>query len=356
MPQTTSDQMRLGILSLIAACAIWGVSGLYFKLLSHLPPIEVLAHRTFWSAVFFVGVVAYQGRLPVLRAVMASRQILILAGAAVVISCNWFWFIWAIGQGRATEASLGYFIFPLVAVLLGRIFFGERLGALQWTAVGLAAGAVALLTWGLGVAPWISLLLAVTFGTYSAIKKRLSAGPVISVTGEVLLIAPLSLVMILGFGAADGAGIDRILAVGQPGGLRWSEILLLVASGPITALPLILFSNATRKVPLSTVGLVQYLNPTLQFLVATLIFAEPISRWHAIAFPLIWLALAIYTIATLRRGKGDRQTGNNPDRFDQDRPDQDEPDQESAARRLATHSSTEAVLPQNSRSEGSAKP
>lgn len=324
------SQARLGILSMVAACTIWGLSALYYNLLSHLPAIEVLAHRTLWSAVFFLAVIALQGRIGALRALLGGRDLAGVVVAALMISCNWFFFIWSVGNGRATEASLGYYIFPLVAVLLGRVVFGERLSGAQWAAVGLAAGAVALLTWGLGVPPWISLILAVTFGLYGVVKKRISAGPVLSVAGEVLVLVPVAFAVLTVFASPGGAGVDRMLALGQSGGLGWGEMALLIGAGPLTAAPLILFSNAARKVALSTVGLVQYLNPTLQFLVAVLVLAEPVSFWHAIVFPLIWIALALYSTSTLR--------------------------QDRAARRLATQSSTEAVLSQNPRSESSAKP
>lgn len=324
-------QARSGIWFMIAACTIWGLSPLYYKLLSHIPAIEVLAHRTLWSAVFFTLVLTGQGRLPELAGLLGSgRRLIVVAAASLLIACNWYFFIWSVGAGRATEASLGYFIFPLVAVLLGRILFQERLAAAQWLAVLLAVLAVAVLTFGLGVPPWISLLLAVTFGLYGAVKKRISARPVVSVTAEVWVLVPIALCVIAVFGTAEGAGLDRILALGGSSGLSYDEMGLLILSGPLTALPLILFSAATHRVPLATVGLLQYLNPSLQFLCATLILAEPVSQWHAIAFPIIWLALGVYTVSALR--------------------------QDRAARNLATQSSTDVVVPQSARSEGSAKP
>ncbi|WP_323764349.1 EamA family transporter RarD [Marinovum sp.] len=330
MTNEQSASRRGGILAMVAACCIWGLSGLYYRMLAEIPALEVLAHRTLWSAVFFAVVIAVQGRLGELRAMLAGRGVVVVALAALMISTNWFFFIWSVSNGHATEASLGYYIFPLVAVLLGRLVFGERLSRAQWLAVGLAATAVALLTWGLGAAPWISLVLAFSFGFYGLIKKQMSAGPVISVTGEVLVLVPIALVVIMLSGSEQGAGLARLRAVGTEAGLSWGTLALLIGAGPLTAMPLILFSTAARRVPMATVGLVQYLNPTLQFLVAMLIFAEPVSQWHGVAFPMIWAALAIYTLASLGRDR--------------------------AERRLARQSSTEAVLPQNRRNEGSAKP
>lgn len=325
------SQVQIGILNMVAACVIWGLSGLYYKLLSHIPAIEILAHRTLWSAVFFTSVLALQGRLGQLwRLLAGARQVVTVACAALMISCNWFFFIWSVGAGRATEASLGYYIFPLVAVLLGRIVFRERLAPAQWLAVGLAGCAVAVLTWGLGVLPYISLILATSFGIYGVFKKRIAFGPVVTVSAEVILLTPIALVIMVGFGTAQGAGLDRVLAVGTETGMSWRDMALLMFSGPLTATPLILFAAATHRVPMATVGLVQYINPTLQFLVAALVFAEPVTLWHGIAFPLIWVALAFYSWTALR--------------------------QDRAARRLARHASTEVVLPQSALRDGSAKP
>lgn len=287
------------ILAMVAACVIWGLSPLYFALLRHVPPLEVLSWRALWSLLFFAGFLALRGRLADLPAALAVRRragLVALAGA--LVSANWFGFIFAIQNDYATEASLGYYIFPLVAVLLGRVVFGETLSAPQWGAVALAASAVGVLSVGLGAAPWIALWLAATFGGYGMVKKRLDLGPVVSVTAEVLLLAPLALAWI----AAGGRGLDWPV----------STLALLAVSGVQTGLPLILFSYAARGVRLSTVGVVQYLNPTLQFLIAVLIFAEPVSPAHVIAFPLIWLALALYSVAVLRQEKARRRALSNP--------------------------------------------
>lgn len=324
-------QARSGIVLMVAACTIWGLSPLFYKLISHIPAIEILAHRTLWSTLFFVGVLMVQGRLGLLgHLLLRPGNALSVLVAALLIGTNWYIFIWAVGVERTTEASLGYFIFPLVAVLLGRVLFAERLSVSQWMAVALAGIAVALLTWGLGVLPWISLLIAFSFGLYGVAKKRLSAGPVVSVTAEVAMLSPIAVLVIMAFGTTGGAGIDRIMQLGQPGGLSLADMGLLLLSGPLTALPLILFSAAARKVPLATVGLVQYINPTLQFLCATLVFAEPVSRWHAIAFPVIWGALVIYTMSVFR--------------------------QDRAARRARRQASTDLAVSQIPLSEGSAKP
>jgi len=283
-----------GVIALIATCTIWGLSGLYYKLLEHIPPLEILAHRTLWSFIFFAIVLAFQGRLKLLgRAVGSGRRVFLAGVAALMISINWYVFINSIQIGRAVEASLGYYIFPLVAVLLGAVVLRERLSRMQTLAVALATAAVITLTAGLGVAPWIALILATSFGLYGLIKKQIEAGPVVSVTAEVMLLAPIALV-VLARAHINGTGAF---------GANLSDSLLLSFSGLLTATPLILFSYAAKRVRLATLGLVQYINPTLQFLVATFVFQEFFSFWHAIAFAMIWVALAIYTVASLGQEK-----------------------------------------------------
>lgn len=283
---------------MVAACVIWGLSPLFYKLLVHVPPVEVVAHRTLWSLLIFSGWLGIQRRLrEVPAALNGLRPAGLTALASLMISANWVLFIWSVGNDRVTEASLGYFLFPLVAVLAGRFVFGERLGPWQWSAVALAGLAVAVLTYGLGVPPWIALILSTTFGAYGVLKKQLALGPVVSVTAEVALLAPLAaaILVLRPFGPEPAFGQD------------WLTSSSLVLSGLLTASPLMLFSYAARRVKLATVGLLQYLNPTLQFLCAVVIFAEPFGPWHAIAFPMIWVALAVYLVSELVRDRAVRR-------------------------------------------------
>lgn len=290
-----SEQTK-GLWALIAACATWGVSGLFYKMLAAVPPLEILAHRTLWSLVFFGLVLLARGGLADLGRALSSRWVGVVAIAAVVISLNWFGFIWSVQNGHAMEASLGYYIFPLVAVGLGVVFLRERMTPAQALAVALAAAAVLWLTWSVGRVPWIALFLAGTFGIYGLVKKRLPLTSTVSVAAEVVLLAPLA----LGFLLAEHFGWGMAARPGAFGsGLQTT--LLLMFSGVLTGLPLMMFSYATQRVRLSTVGLVQYLNPTLQFVVALFAFGEPLTHAHAVAFPLIWAALAIYSVASLRR-------------------------------------------------------
>ena len=287
-----------GILALIACNLMWGAAPIFFKEISHIPATEVLAHRAIWSFVLFAGLLAFQGRLTTVRdAFSTPRRVGILTFCMVMVSANWFLFIYATALSRNTDTSLGYYILPLAIVALGRLLYGERLDRLQSLAVGLAALAVVLLAIGLGALPWISLVLATTFALYSAIKKTLPLGPVVSVTAEVILFLPVAIVILW-----------QVYAVG-PGafGQNLHDSAFLILSGVQTALPLILFSYAARRVRMTTVGLVQYLNPTGQFLCAVLIYGEALTLWHGLAFPLIWAALALYTASALAQDRAARR-------------------------------------------------
>ncbi len=287
-----------GVAAMVLACVVWGLSPLYYKLLVHIPPLEILAHRTLWSFVIFAVVLLVQGRIGALpKALARFRDGVVLAVASLMIAINWFIFISAVQIERAMEAALGYYIFPLASVLFGALFFRERLGRAQNLSVVLATLAVVVLTLGLGTPPWIALIIALSFGLYGVIKKTLDLGPVVSVTAEVLLLTPVALAVLWQVHqAGDGAFAASL-----------SDTLLLIGSGPMTAVPLMLFSYGARRITLASTGLIHYLNPTLQFLVATLVFRELFSLWHAIAFALIWAALALYTTAAWRQERAARR-------------------------------------------------
>ncbi|MFW8592844.1 EamA family transporter RarD [Cribrihabitans neustonicus] len=283
------SEAHKGVAAILAACTIWGLSGLLYKALSNVAPVEVLAHRVLWSFVFFAAVLLVQGRFGLTVSALKDRgRALRVLAATAMISFNWFLFISSVQTGKAVEASLGYYIFPLLSVLMGRFLFAELLLPAQKLAALLAAAAVLVLTLGLGVAPWVSLLLAGSFAAYGALKKGLDLGPVVSVTTEVLMLLPLALAVIW---ASGGGGF-------QAGG---RDALLLMLSGPLTGLPLILFSYAARRVRLGTVGVLQYLNPTLQFMVAVLIFGELFTPLHGIAFALIWAGVFLFCAAALKQ-------------------------------------------------------
>ena len=299
-----------GILAMVAACVIWGFVPLYYALLSHVPPLEVLSHRTLWSLVLFGVLLSVQGRLGELpRILLTWRGFLLVAVAGLMVSTNWGIFILSVQIGKVVESSLGYFIFPLVAVVLGRLVYGERLSRVKWLSVAIATLAVVVLTAGLGVAPWISLILAFTFGLYGVIKKGLDAGPVVSVTGEVLVLAPMAAIWLAGvhFGGWEGLTGRNAAVFGHD----LQDSLVLIGSGLTTAGPLILFSYASRRLDLSTVGLLQYINPSLQFLCAVAILGEAVTPWHMLAFPMIWLALAIYSAEAFRQDRASRRAARS---------------------------------------------
>ena len=287
-----------GFWAMTAVCVTWGLSPIFYHALAAVPVIEVLAHRTLWSLALFLLILGYQRRLPELWGAITGPWAGRIALAALLISANWGVFIWAVGSGHVVQSSLGYYIYPLIAVLLGVVIFRERLGRTQALAVLIAMAAVILLTWGLGVAPWISLALAITMGLYGVVKKSLPLGPTLSVAAEVALLAPLALIWLIlqGGGVLPGA---RPLSFGTGSGVTF----LLIFSGVITAIPLVLFAYAARRVEMTTMGLMFYLNPTLQFLCAVAVFGEPVTRWHMIAFAMIWTAILIYTAASIRQAR-----------------------------------------------------
>lgn len=282
---------------------------MYYKLLAHIPPLEVLSHRTLWSMVFFGVILAVRGRLGAVWVAMRNRTLLIgLLASAVTIGINWGVFITAIQFDRAIEASLGYYIFPLFVVLLAFVFFKEKFSRIQGVSIALIVIAVLVLTFGLGAPPWISLILAVSFSMYAILKKRLIVGPTVSVFIEVVLLLPIALIWLYGVHLYGWTITDR--PAGWFGS-NWPDTVLLIFTGPLTAGPLILLSAAAQKVNLSTVGLLQYLNPTSQFLVAALVFSEPVTRWHMIALPVIWVALGLYSLEMWRR---EQAIGSRPQR------------------------------------------
>lgn len=293
-------ETQKGVGAMICACVVWGLSPLYYKLLSHVPALEVLSHRTLWSVVFFVVLLQVQGRLSWVRPLLWGRTGVITALAALMMSLNWFFFIFSVQNGHTVEASLGFYIFPLAAVAIGVLGFGERLRAGQVLSIFMALAAVVTLAVGLGVTPWIALVLAATLALYGAAKRFVQAGPVVSVAAEVMMVLPLA---ILWLWLAHTGHTPPSMGQGGQFGRDWGTSILLVLSGIMTATPLILFSYATRRIAMTSIGLIQYLNPTLQFFCAVLVFAEPFTVWHKVAFPLIWAALVIYSVEALWREK-----------------------------------------------------
>ena len=282
-------EARKGIVAIFAACAIWGFAPLLYHRIAEVPALEIMAHRTLWTAVLLGAIAAAQGRLGEAKALVTGPDRGHIIAAALLIGFNWGLFIWAVTAGRAVEASLGYYILPLVSAVLGRVVLGERLRRAQVLAIGVASLAVAVLTWGLQVAPVIALALAVSFSAYSAVKRTIAAPALITVLTEVLLISPplLAVLVWAGFQGGDWGWFGRDV---------WHSAMLMLM-GPISGVPLMLFSYGARRVRLATAGLAAYLNPTLQLASAVWIMGEPVTVWHGVALALIWAAIALYSAA-----------------------------------------------------------
>lgn len=292
--ETDARQIRLGYLYTTAAFTFWGLVPVYWKLLGEVPSPQQLAHRVVWSAVFMVGVLLWQGRFAGLGAVLGRRRTLVtLLASTALIGANWFFFLYSIASDQLLQASLGYFITPLVNVLLGLVFLRETLRPVQWSAIVLASVGVGLLTWRVGELPWLALILAFSFGFYGLLRKTVPAGPSEGLALETWLLAPLALLYL---GQRHLAGEGAFVVEGP-----WITFLLLL-TGVFTATPLLWFTHGARRLPLATVGMLQYLAPTGQFLLAVLVYHEPFGRVQLVAFAIIWTALALYTWDA-RRGR-----------------------------------------------------
>ena len=264
---------------------------LYWQLLESAGAVEILAQRIVWSALVMVLVVAAWRRTDQVRAILRDRRVtLLLVLAAITISSNWVTYIWGVNNGRVVETSLGYYINPLVTVLMGVAILGERLRALQWAAMALAAVAVVVLTVDYGRPPWVALVLAFSFGTYGLTKKQADVGAVESLTFETLLILPLALGWIAWLGAS-GASTFGTGGVGR--------MLLFAATGIVTAVPLLLFGAAAIRVSMVSLGLLQYLAPTIQFVLGVTVFGEDMTPGRWIGFGLVWVALSVFTVEAL---------------------------------------------------------
>jgi chloramphenicol-sensitive protein RarD len=283
-----------GVLYGIAAYVSWGVFPLYFRTVAGFPPVEVLAHRAIWSFIMLAVLVGLLGRWSEIRRELRSRKLRrMLALSTLFIAANWLTFIYAVTSRHVLQASLGYFVNPLANVLLGVVFLRERLRSRQVLSIGLAAAGVLVLTLVGGEVPWIALALALTFSLYALMRKLMPVDGLVCLTVETLAIAPFGLAY-LGYLAA--ATSHEPLAPANLG--------LLMLSGPITTVPLLFFGAAARRLRLSTMGFLQYLSPTLQFLLAVLVFREPFSTVQLLSFACIWAGVLIYAFDSLRASRG----------------------------------------------------
>tara|TARA_R110002096_G_scaffold26253_6_gene81294 strand:+ start:6869 stop:7783 length:915 start_codon:yes stop_codon:yes gene_type:complete len=283
---STPSSSRLGFSAALGAYVIWGSLPLYIRAMKHVGAVEFLAHRILWSVPTAILLIALAANWRDIRSAFQWHNLKWLALSGLLIGVNWLIYIWAVNQGRTMEASLGYYINPLVNVLFGMLIFSERLRPAQWVAVAVAAIGVGVMTLAFGHVPWVALGLCFTFAFYSVIRKKVAIDSRAGFLVEVVVLTPLALAWFSWFlQQPDG----RLMGTGG-----W-DIPLLILAGPITATPLILFGLAAKRLKLSTVGMMQYIGPTLQFLIATLVFHEAFGWTHAIAFGCIWAALAIYT-------------------------------------------------------------
>jgi len=282
------NEAALGVVLGLGAYLTWGFLPLYMKAVASVPAPDILAHRVIWSLLLLVGVVAVMRRWQPLAALARDPRTLGLLGlTALLIGVNWLIYIWAVNSGHVLETSLGYFINPLVNVALGVIVLGERLRKAQIGAVSLAAAGVVILAVAQGSLPWISLALAFSFSLYGLIRKMAPADPLTGLLAETALLAPLALIYLVTLGGGS---------FGQSGSID----LLLILSGAVTAAPLLMFAAAGKRLRYATLGLLQYIAPTIQFLLAILLFREPLSAAHLVTFACIWIGLAVYAVDAVR--------------------------------------------------------
>ena len=276
-----------GLLYGITAYALWGFFPIYWKLLHEVPAIELLGHRIAWSFLLLIAVILIMRQWNDFRSALNARTLRIYFIAAILIGVNWLTYVWAVNAGYILETSLGYFINPLISVLMGVIFLRERLRSAQWIPVALAAIGVVYLTFAYGRLPWIALLLAFTFGFYGLTKKLAPLGSVFGLTLETGILF-LPAVVYLGWAEANGSAAFLHTSATS----NW----LMIGAGVVTTIPLLLFASAAKQIPLSMIGILQYLAPTIQFLIGVLVYKEPFDQSRLIGFSIVWLALIIFWV------------------------------------------------------------
>jgi chloramphenicol-sensitive protein RarD len=291
--ETEQTRSRHGIIFAVAAYGFWGFFPLFFKTLAGVAPLEVVAHRVVWSFLMLAILVGALGRWDELRRELRSGKLLLmLALSTVLIAANWLVFIYAVTTNQVLQSSIGYFLNPLVNVLLGVAFLHERLRRWQIVSIALAVAGVAILAVAAGQAPWIALTLALSFGLYGLMRKIIPVDGLVSLTVETLVLAPLSIIYLSYLGATNGFTDKEVSIVG-----------LLMLSGPVTTVPLLFFGAAARRLRLSTMGILQYLTPSLHFVLAVAIFREPFSIPQLVSFSCIWTAVAVYTADSYRAAR-----------------------------------------------------
>ncbi|MDO6563728.1 EamA family transporter RarD [Amphritea sp. 1_MG-2023] len=291
----SQQEQNQGILFALAAYSMWGLIPVYFKLVDSVSPFEVVAHRVIWSVIFLALFMAATGRWQTLLGNLRQKKLLAsLTVSAIIISFNWLVFIWAVAQERILEASLGYYINPLISVLLGMIFLGERLRIAQWLAILIATAGVAYQLILLGSLPWVALALAFSFGFYGLLRKRIVVDPFCGLLIETLILSPIALIYLFWL---HQQGQLTFIHSGS------TTMLLLAAAGIVTSLPLICFAAGARRLTLTMNGLLQYIAPSIAFLLAVLVYHEPLNSERLITFACIWLGLVLFTAESLWRNR-----------------------------------------------------
>ncbi|WNN44140.1 MULTISPECIES: EamA family transporter RarD [Winslowiella] len=293
-----AQQTRQGVLYALGAYLIWGIAPAYFKLIQQVAPGEIMTHRVIWSALFMIVLISLSRNWQQVRKTLYNRKkVLLLAASAMLIGGNWLLFIWAVNNHHMLEASLGYFINPLLNVIVGMLFLGERFRRMQWLAVGLAACGVVVQLWKFGSLPIIALGLAFSFSFYGLLRKKIAVDAQSGMLIETLWLFPLAAIYL--FGIADSSTsrlTDNSLSLN----------LLLIAAGVITTIPLMLFTAAATRLRLSTVGFFQYLGPTLMFLLAVVFYGEQLTDDKVLTFAFIWAALALFILDAVYTLRGSR--------------------------------------------------
>lgn len=294
-PATPSGDSPKGFAYALAAYVIWGILPFFFRELSHLPTLEVLAHRMIWAVPFALIVLVWMGRTQDLKAALVSPRMLTMGAlTAALVSINWGVYVYAIQSGQALDAALGYYINPLLSVFLGWMFLGEKLDRLQWLAVAFAVAAVGVMTYEAGRIPVIAVVLPLSWGFYAYFKKSLPIGPNQGFALEVLILLPFATAFVVWMELQGKA------TFGHTG---WRDVLWYLACGFITAVPLMIYANGAKLLRLTTIGIMQYVTPTMIFLSAVFWFGEDFGGARAIAFPMIWIALALYSFAMIRNAR-----------------------------------------------------
>lgn len=293
-----NQEYKHGLIYAFSAYIMWGIAPIYFKLLDGIAPLDIVLQRVIWSFIFILCILIFTARFKNIRAVLKEPTKLgWLAITALLIGVNWLIFIWAVTNGRMLDASLGYYINPIFNVFLGTIFLSEKLRRMQWVAVGLAVLAVLIELVVFGSIPWVSIALAVTFGFYGLLRKKIQAEAMSGLFIETLMLLPLAIGYLM---FIDSSSMLSLV----DGDMAFT--LLIVASGVVTTLPLLAFSAAAIRIPLSTLGFIQYIGPSLMLLMAVFVYGEPLELYKGATFGLIWLALVVYSVDGYRFSKKEK--------------------------------------------------